>query len=105
MQTYYVKKESLYPSFGQCLVYTDGRVVINIREDLPACVKSFLVVHEGYHSGDTETSWLKREVKANISGLRAHPWGFLVTCIMSLAPYRILYYIRLAKDNAERGVL
>jgi hypothetical protein len=86
----YVSKEKLYPAFGIC--YSDGR--IEIREDLPQCVKDFLVVHETYHSTDTETIWWKRELKANWAGLLIHPVGFFVTLIMSLSPARLKLYVQ-----------
>jgi hypothetical protein len=91
----YVPKEKLYPAFGIC--HKDG--LIEIREDLPWCVKDFLEVHELYHSTDTETIWWKREIKANWAGLKSHPVGFIVTACMSLAPYRIKLYWQRFRDK------
>jgi hypothetical protein len=91
----YVPRSSIYPRFGVC--YRDGR--IEIREDLPQCVKEFLVVHETYHATDTETVWWKREIKANVTGLMAHPLGFIVTAFMSLSPYRLKYYLQRFRDK------
>ena len=90
MKILYVPKSEIYPMLG-CYI-SDG--TIKIREDLPKCVKDFLLVHETYHSTDTETNWIKREIGANLSGLKAHPIGALLTLLASITPGRITYYFR-----------
>lgn len=93
----YVSKSTIYPKFGVC--HPDG--LIEIRKDLPWCVKDFLETYEIYHSTDTETIWWKRELKANWAGFRLHPIGFMVTMLMSLAPYRLKYYYTRFRDKKQ----
>jgi hypothetical protein len=65
---------------------------VNVREDLPGCVKRFVTTHELYHLGDKAQWWLLREVKANLHAAIRHPVGFVACVLMSLAPYRLRYY-------------
>lgn len=90
----YVPKDKIYPAFGAC--YKDR---IEIRDDLPQIVKDFLIVHELYHSTDTEKTWWKRELKANWAGFKKHPVGFFIVLVMSLAPYRLKFYCQRCKEK------
>lgn len=90
-----VSKEEIYPAFGVC--YKDG--TIKIREDLPQRVKDFVLIHEIYHSTDKSTYWLWREIKANSYAAIKHPIGFIITMVMSLAPYRLKFYWTRFKDK------
>jgi hypothetical protein len=85
----YVPKEKLYPRFGYALLTTQ---IAYVREDLPACVKKFVTVHERYHLRDNAQWWVWREIRANIAGALKHPIGFMICVLMSLAPYRLKYY-------------
>jgi hypothetical protein len=96
MNITYIPKQEIYPSFGVC--YKDG--TIKIREDLPQSVKWFVLEHEIYHSTDKATYWIWRELKANTHAAVMYPWGFIVTAIMSLSPYRLWYYVQRFKNNA-----
>ncbi len=92
----YVDKSELKEGqFGVCL--KDD--TIKIREDLPNCVKDFLIVHETYHISDKATNWIIRELKANWIGFKKHPIGFLVTMIMSLSLCRWKYYWQRFKER------
>ena len=91
----YVSKSEIYPSFGLC--FPDG--TIKIREDLPQCVKSFLVAHELYHTTDKETIWWKRELKANWAGMKVNMGGFIIAMFMSLSLYRLKYYYQRLKKG------
>ena len=96
MNITYVKKEEIYPLFGVC--YKNG--TIKIREDLPPCVKAFLEDHELLHGDDWEKDEKYRELESNWGGFTRHPWGFIVTAVMSLAPYRLkLYYQQFKKGR------
>lgn len=95
MKILYVSKSEIYPSFGLC--YADG--TIKIREDLPQCVKDFLVAHEIYHTTDKETIWWKRELKANWAGMKANMGGFIIAMFMSLSLYRLKYYYQRFKTE------
>ena len=88
MKIEYVEKETIYPRFGMAV---NG--IAYVRKDLPECVRDFVEIHELYHLQDMETRWIVREIKANIAGAAKHPWGFIVCAIMSLAPYRLAYYV------------
>jgi hypothetical protein len=87
----YQTREDLYPRFG--LTMPDQQRV-HVREDLPGCVKRFVISHELYHLGDRSQWWVWREVKANIHAAIRHPIGFMACVFMSLAPYRLRYYGR-----------
>jgi len=91
----YLDKEMLYPLFGRADV--DNQIAY-VRSDLPINVRKFVLVHELYHLGDKTVSVFWREVKANIAGAVKHPWGFVMCCMMSMAPYRLkLYWDRVKK--------
>jgi len=91
----YVKKEAIYPAFGIC----SSNGTIKIREDLPRPAKKFVLEHETYHITDKSTYWLWRELKANSYSAIQHPVGFIITAVMSLAPYRLKYYYQRFKNN------
>jgi hypothetical protein len=84
-------KEDLYPRFGLAL---PDQQRVHVREDLPGCVKRFVISHELYHLGDRSQWWVWREVKANIHAASRHPIGFMACVFSSLAPYRLRYYGR-----------
>jgi hypothetical protein len=83
----FVPKNKLYPAFGEA-----KNNIVYIRNDLPNSVKKFIKEHELYHLKDKSQNWIWREIKANIYGLFKHPFGFLLCVIMSLAPYRLMFY-------------
>ena len=85
----YVPKQNLYPRFGYAI---PKKSLVLVRADLPEPVKKFVVQHELYHLEDKSKWWVWREIKANAYGAWKHPWGFIVCCVMSMAPYRIKYY-------------
>jgi hypothetical protein len=89
MKIIYVPKDEIYPMFGWA---DKASQVARIREDLPDSVRRFVTVHETYHLKDNATWWLWREIKANAYAAWKHPWGFILCCLMSLAPYRLKYY-------------
>jgi hypothetical protein len=85
----YQSKEDLFPKFGYA---SRDRKTAYVREDLPACVKDFVALHELYHLKDKSTWWIWREIKANAHGALHRPLGFLLCVLMSLQPYRLRYY-------------
>lgn len=85
----YLSKERLGPRFGYAV--PSGQLAC-VREDLPESVRKFVTAHELYHLKDRASWWVWREIKANASGALIHPVGFLACVLMSLAPYRLLYY-------------
>jgi len=85
----YQTSESLYPRFGLAL---PDKQQVYVRDDLPGCVKRFVINHELYHLGDNARWWLLREVKATVHAAIWHPIGFVACALMSLAPYRLWYY-------------
>jgi hypothetical protein len=87
----YLPKEKLYPRFGCAQL---SREVVYVREDLPARVREFVTVHELYHLKDGTKWWVWKEVKANTAGALAHPVGFFLCVVLSLAPYRLIYYCK-----------
>ena len=91
MKIEYKIKRDLYPSFAKAYSFEKR---IEVRKDLPKCIINFLIEHERYHLTDTTKFWLWRELKANLFGAKKHWIGFLATCIFSLAPYRIKFYIQ-----------
>lgn len=81
----YLSKRRLYPGFGK---YHYGRNLIWVRRDLPKPAKAFVLEHEmGHHRGHGE-------ILATLYAIPKHPWGFVVTAVMSLAPYRLRFYWR-----------
>jgi len=82
-------RDDLYPRFG--LAFPDEQQVY-VREDLPRCVKRFVISHELYHLVDKAQWWVLREVKATVHATMRHPIGFIACVLMSLAPYRLKYY-------------
>ncbi len=82
-------RDDLYPRFG--LALPDEQQVY-VREDLPGCVKRFVLSHERYHLVDKAQWWAWREVKATAHATMRHPIGFIACVLMSLAPYRLKYY-------------
>jgi hypothetical protein len=85
----YKSKEDLFPKFGYA---SRDRKTAYVREDLPACVRDFVALHELYHLKDKSTWWIWREIKANAHGALHRPLGFLLCVLMSLQPYRLRYY-------------
>jgi len=85
----YQTRENLYPRFGLALL---GKGQVYVREDLPECVKRFVISHELYHLGDKAQSWVWREIRATAHAPTRHPIGFLACVRMSLVPYRLRYY-------------
>jgi hypothetical protein len=85
----YRTRNDLHPRFGLAL---PDKGQVNVREDLPGCVKRFVTTHELYHLRDKAQWWLLREVKANLHAAIRHPVGFVACVLMSLAPYRLRYY-------------
>jgi hypothetical protein len=82
-------REKLYPRFGLAL---PDKQLVYVRDDLPGCVKRFVIGHELYHLRDKAQWWIWREVKANIHAAIRHPIGLVACVFMSLAPYRLWYY-------------
>jgi len=89
--TTYTSKGYLYPKFGTA---NSGTRTVCVRSDLPESVKNFILSHEIYHLDDPARFWIWREIKANIHAARKHPIGFLRCAWLSMAPYRIAFYIR-----------
>jgi len=85
----YQSKEDLYPRFGYA---SRDRKTAYVREDLPACVKDFVVLHELYHLKDQSRWWIWREIKANAHGAFRRPIGFFACVLLSLQPCRLRYY-------------
>jgi hypothetical protein len=85
----YRTKEELYSRFG--LAQPDKQLVY-VREDLPECVKRFVLNHELYYLKDKTQCWAWRELKATAYAGVRHTVGFFVCVLMSLAPYRLTYY-------------
>jgi hypothetical protein len=85
----YQTREDLYPRFGLAL---PDKQQVYVREDLPGCVKRFVINHELYHLVDKAQWWVLREVKATVHATMRHPIGFIACVLMSLAPYRLKYY-------------
>ena len=85
----YQTREVLYPRFG--FAFPDKQQVY-VRDDLPGCVKRFVISHELYHLVDKAQWWVLREVKATVHAAIGHPIGFIACVMMSLAPYRLRYY-------------
>ena len=85
----YQTREELYPRFGLAV---PDRQQVYVREDLPGCVRQFVISHELCHLGDKGHWWVWREVNANMHAAMRHPIGFIACVLMSLAPYRLKYY-------------
>jgi hypothetical protein len=85
----YQTREDLYPRFGLAL---PNKEEVYVREDLPRCVKRFVIRHELYHLVDKAEWWVLREIKATVHATMRHPIGFIACVLMSLAPYRLWYY-------------
>jgi hypothetical protein len=85
----YQTREDLYPRFGLALPVKN---LVYVRDDLPRCVKRFVISHELYHLRDKAQWWIWREIKANANAAIRHPIGFMACVLMSLAPYRLRYY-------------
>ena len=94
----YRTKEELYPKFGYALPEKQQAYV---RDDLPRCVKKFVISHELYHLADNTRWWVWKEVKANMHGAVRHPFGFVACLLMSLAPYRLRYYLQRIKGKEQ----
>jgi len=90
--------ELLGPRFGYAV---PGEQVAYIREDLPQCVKEFVIAHELYHLQDTARWWVWREIKANGRGALKHPFGFVVCVLMSLTLTRLGYYWQRIKGRQD----
>ena len=88
-----VAKAILYPRFGKAII---SKRIAMVRNDLPAAVQRFVIAHERFHIDDPARAWLWREIRANAAGAVKHPGGFFLACLLSLAPYRIQFYIRRA---------
>ena len=81
----YVSKDKIAPSFGK---YWHKTALIEIRRDLPVAARHCILEHElAHHRG-----W--GEIGANAISAWKHPWGFIVTAVMSLSPTRLAFYWR-----------
>lgn len=87
----YVDKEILYPAFGMAFPH---KYLVWIRNDLPKNVQQFLIQHERYHITDESKNWIWREIKANLYGARFQFKGFMRCLWMSLAIYRLKFYMK-----------
>jgi hypothetical protein len=88
----YVTKNCIYPAFGKC--YKSAGVIV-IRQDLPSCVKKYVLAHELAHLVDDKyKSWIAKEIFANWRALKRHPIGFVVAAVISLAPARLWFYAK-----------
>ena len=97
-QVIYLTKEALYPRFGHALA---GQQRVYVREDLPGCVKRFVLSHELYHLEDRAQWWVWREIKASAHAGIRDPVGFFACVLMSLAPYRLRYYGRRIRGKVD----
>ena len=87
----YKTSDVLYPRFG--LALPDSQLAY-VREALPECVRLFVISHELYPLNDNSQWWAWREIKANANAAVRHPIGFVACVLMSLAPYRLRYYLQ-----------
>jgi hypothetical protein len=85
----YQTRDDLYPRFGLAL---PEKQQVHVRDDLPGCVKRFVINHELYHLKDKAQWWVWREIKASAHAAMRHPIGFIACVLMSLVPYRLRYY-------------
>jgi hypothetical protein len=85
----YQTRDDLYPRFGLAL---PEKQQVYVREDLPGCVKRFVISHELYHLVDKAQWSVWREIKASAHAAMRNPIGFIACVLMSLAPYRLRYY-------------
>jgi len=92
MKIYYVDKQKLYPAFGRAFWNTN---IIWIRNDLSDRVKRFVLEHEKRHLKDGKMRfWWWGEIRANLYGGYKEPLGFIVTIMLSLSPYRLMFYCK-----------
>jgi hypothetical protein len=94
----YQTRKDLYPRFGLAL---RDKQLVYVRDDLPGCVKRFVIGHELYHLKDKAQWWIWREVKATIHAAMRHPIGFIACVLMSLAPYRFWYYLQRIRGTVK----
>ena len=109
----YVSKEAIYPRFGRWLSLSGeyGVVRYQIRGDLPKIAQEYLIQHETEHqidkaNGDFECDgWIQNEIDANANAQWSWRFvaGLLVVAVMSLAPYRIKYYLSRFKKGGVNG--
>jgi len=92
MQILYVPKSTIYPAFGYYHYHTE---IAEIRDDLPLPVKLFVIAHEHGHSLGYG------EFMSTLSALVEHPFGFIYTVLLSLSPYRLLYYFNRIFNNKK----
>jgi len=92
----YLKKEYLFPAFGQANI---EKQIAFVREDLPESVKYFVLQHELYHLKDKAKWWIWREIRANAYGAYKCPFGFIYCCIMSLSWSRLKFYVKRFKQG------
>lgn len=100
----YVPKSEIYPAFGDAY---ENPPRIRIRKDLPKVLKEFVLEHEKYHIKDWQRLtkekkkyyWILGEIKAGFYGAMKHPFGFLLSLIMSLNPARIKFYFERVKKG------
>lgn len=85
MKIIMVNKSQLSPAFGMYHYATD---TAEIRDDLPKSAEKFVIEHERGHSKG------HGEIMATLKAIPKHPFGFIITAFMSLAPYRLAYYWR-----------
>ncbi len=104
MEIRYVPKQELYPRFGW---WDHENKLYLIRDDLPKCMQEFVLAHEKGHEKDKQQNdfdcdpWLINEMDANVKAdaIINHFAGFVLTCLYSLAPYRLRYYWQRFKEG------
>ncbi len=87
----YRPDSSMRPMFG--LADSKARTVY-INQDLPKTVREFVTAHEIYHLDDPAKHWLWREIKANAHAGARRPLGFCLCVLLSLRPYRLIFYVQ-----------
>ena len=100
----YVPKSRIYPAFGSAYE-TPPRILI--REDLPLCLRDFVLEHEKCHITDwqrlekegKEYNWIIGEMRAGFFGAIKHPFGFLLSVIMSFSPSRLKFYFKRFREG------
>lgn len=93
----YVDEKEIFPNFGVCNFYTDGRREIKIVKNLPSCVIDYLIGHEkeghAFDSDYTREGLLEREIEADWAGFKRNPIGWAVMWYLTLTSWSRIKFI------------
>ena len=92
-------KKELFPFYGYCVGWTDGRTgtkigYIYLAKGLPLDVRNVMYDHEFHHFTHNAGGTWKSEAAAHWYSFKRNPWGYVKMWYMSLMSGRLWQYYK-----------